>query len=445
MLDDNVKSFLGSDFVKNLEGKKVLVISDIENLTDDDIDIELLSRKFARQIRNSKKFVLTNAIAGSGSKKDKMIKDSRALRNDEEYNQYTTKEKGNLLAPDYSLAGKITQRTKNIGKKVRVDYQFLIVLSDIKTGVVLWDNEEIISKIIARDKLQEFDGIESKQNNRYERYTKPKKNKQYSYTGEKTKEFFRNAGYKAKEFLSKSYDITKNFILGFGDKNHIVLGMDLGFGVGRINMPPIDFKLIRIDNNYWSGTTTKTENHTIYMDDFDSSHTFIMPINVRIGYLRDIGYNWAFALNFIYSYTVASFDSYKLEATTYSIEFGSKKLTSTIQKLGGEILIYYKLLEKLHIFVGSGVLKDINSKYNLSFEVGSRNWYDDDIYINVQGQKRFNFESKIDSWYPIVKIGGLFIFGYFGVDSSIYCSWATKEENYLGTNCGVSVGLQARY
>lgn len=49
MLDDNVKSFLGSDFVKNLEGKKVLAISDIENLTDDDIDTELLSRKFARQ------------------------------------------------------------------------------------------------------------------------------------------------------------------------------------------------------------------------------------------------------------------------------------------------------------------------------------------------------------------------------------------------------------
>lgn len=83
MLDDNVKSFLGSDFVKNLEGKKILVIADIENLTDDDIDIELLSRKFARQIRNSKKFVLTNAISGSGSKRNKMIKDSRALRNDE--------------------------------------------------------------------------------------------------------------------------------------------------------------------------------------------------------------------------------------------------------------------------------------------------------------------------------------------------------------------------
>ncbi|WP_084330318.1 penicillin-binding protein activator LpoB [Helicobacter macacae] len=446
MLDDNVKSFLGSDFVKNLEGKKVLVIANIENLTDDDIDIELLSRKFARQIRNSKKFVLTNAIAGSGSKKDKMIKDSRALRNDEEYDQYTTKEKGNLLSPDYSLAGKITQRTKNIGKKVRVDYQFLLVLTDLKTGVVLWDNEEIISKVIARDKLQEFDGMESKQNNTLMKdMQNQQKNKQYSYTGEKTKEFFRNAGYKAKEFLAKSYDMTKNFILGFGHKNHIVLGMDLGLGGGRINMPPIDFKLIRVDNNYWSGPTTKTENHTLYMDDFDSSHIFIMPINVRVGYLRDIGENWAFALNFIYNYTVASFDSYKLEATTYSIEFGSKKLTSTIQRLGGEILIYYKLLEKLHIFVGSGVLKDISSKYNLSFEIGSRGWYEDDISINVQGQKRFNFESKIDSWYPIVKIGGLFIFGYFGIDSTIYCSWATKERNYLGTNCGVSIGGQIKY
>lgn len=87
MIDNNVASFLSSDFVKNLEGKKVLMISDIENLTDDDIDIELLSRKLIRQIRNSKKFILTNAIAGSASKTDKMIRESRKMRNDEEFNQ----------------------------------------------------------------------------------------------------------------------------------------------------------------------------------------------------------------------------------------------------------------------------------------------------------------------------------------------------------------------
>lgn len=425
MLNENVKSFLDSTFVKNLEGKKVLVISDIENRTDDDIDIELVSRKFARAIRNSKKFVLTNAIAGSGSKKDKMIKNTRLLRNNEEYNQYTTKEKGGLLAPDYSLAGKITQRKRNIGKEVRVDYQFLIVLSDIKTGIVVWDNETRISKVIAKDKLREFDQAQSEQDS----YTKKGR----------IKEFFRNL-----------WDKTKNVVSGVGknyqSSNHIVLGMDLGFGGGTINMPPVDFSLIRVSSGYYGSSTT--ENHTLYLSNIYSKNNFIMPINIRIGYLRNISDNWAFGLNFIYNYTVTpTFDSAdELEATTSDINnINNKKLTSTINRLGGEFLVYYKLRDSFHIFAGGGVLTDVYSKYNVSFDTRKSDFNHYDTSINVQGQKRFNVETKIDSWYPIIKIGGLFNFERFGIDSAFYCSWATKEENYLGTNCGVSAGVQVKY
>ena len=437
MVSGSVESFLSSDFVKNLEGKKVLVISDIENLTGNLSynDIESLSRKFARQIRNSKKFVLTNAAAGSGSKKDKMIKDSRALRNDEEYNQYTTKEKGNLLAPDYSLAGKITQRTKNIGKKVRVDYQFLLVLTDLKTGVVLWDNEEIISKIIARSKLQEFDEIESKQDNHYETYTKPKrqkKEKTYSYTREKIKEFFS---------------------FGQDGRNHILIGIDFGIGGGSVGFAPLDFSII--GNSYYKD---EVKQHKISYEAIN----FVSPINMKVGYMRNIGNYLAFTINAIYNRTFAVLDDissfsnegWKTTAELYGyadLDRDNIKLSHRIERFGGELLLYYKMTDFQHgdnfadfyIYGGGGVLKDLNSNYTLTLETDRSSYYD--ISINAKGQKTLTFQQKIDSWYPLIRLGIFWNLVYGGVDTGFYCSWSTKEGNYLGTNCGVSVGLQARY
>ncbi|MGX3043679.1 penicillin-binding protein activator LpoB [Helicobacter sp. T3_23-1056] len=322
MIDDIVASFLSSDFVKNLEGKKVLVISDIENLTDEDIDIELLSRKLIRQIRNSKKFTLTNAIAGSGSKTDKMIRESRKLRNDEEYNQYTTKEKGNLVAPDYSLSGKITQRTKSIGKKVRVDYQFLLVLSDLKKGVVLWDNEEIISKVIAKEKLQEYKDEDSSIAHNQSYYTPNNAYaKSYSPTKEKIKDFFRNTKDNAKGFFS----------FGPNGKNHIVFGADIGV---------INYALYRV-----SITT-------------DSGLGLGFPITVRAGYERDIGEKWALGANFVY-----------IINSIFPISDGSSMSDYGSERLGFEMVGGYKIGNNKTLYTGFGLSKDINS-YVTSFNGG---------------------------------------------------------------------------
>lgn len=127
----------------------MLAISDIINETQEDIDTEILSRKLVRHIRNSKKFTLTNAIAASGAHTDKMLQSSRKLNDNAAFDPYTTQENGTLVAPDYSLAGKITQRTKTIGKNKRIDYQFLLVLTDLKSGRVVWDTDETISKLVA--------------------------------------------------------------------------------------------------------------------------------------------------------------------------------------------------------------------------------------------------------------------------------------------------------
>ena len=147
VIESNATSLLDSQYVRTLQGKRLLAIADIANETSEDIDVELMARKLARALRKSGKFTLTNAIAGSGAKADRFIQDSRKLTKDPNYNQYTTHEQDTLQAPELSLSGKIAQRSKKIGEVVRVDYIFLLTLSDIKTGKVLWDNEEIISKV----------------------------------------------------------------------------------------------------------------------------------------------------------------------------------------------------------------------------------------------------------------------------------------------------------
>lgn len=147
IIEKNAQSLLNSEYVRGIKGNKLLAISDIINETSEDIDVELVARKLAREIRKSKKFSLTNAIAGSGAKSDKMIKDSRKLTKDSHFNQHSTQEAGTLIAPELSLSGKFIQRSKKINKITRIDYMFLLTLSDLKSGRVLWDHEELISKV----------------------------------------------------------------------------------------------------------------------------------------------------------------------------------------------------------------------------------------------------------------------------------------------------------
>ena len=143
----SIDSLISSKYTKKIDADKpkVLVISAVINDTMQHIDTEQLTRKITREMRNSGKFVLSLAM---GESSDSMIHTARKARNNDEYNQYTTIEKGELIAPDLSLSGKIIQKNTKISSgKQRIDYYFLLTLSDIKSGLVLWDDEVNIIKV----------------------------------------------------------------------------------------------------------------------------------------------------------------------------------------------------------------------------------------------------------------------------------------------------------
>lgn len=144
---NSVRSLLNSNYVRNLSrtgSPKVLMISNVINDTMQTIDTEQLTRKVTRDMRNSGKFVLTLAV---GNKKDKGITMGRSVRDNDEFDQHTTIEKGTLKAPEFSLSGKIVQKNTKIGSKQRTDYYFLLTLTNIKDGLVVWDDEVNIIKL----------------------------------------------------------------------------------------------------------------------------------------------------------------------------------------------------------------------------------------------------------------------------------------------------------
>jgi uncharacterized protein (TIGR02722 family) len=127
--------------------RKVIAIGRVVNDTPQRIDTEKLTGKITSALRRSGKFVLTSAVAAGGAL-DSMSEDVRELRGNAEFNQKTIAKSGTLVAPDFSLAGKIRQdNVKLANRKVQVEYFFLLRMTDLNSGLVYWEDEQTIDKI----------------------------------------------------------------------------------------------------------------------------------------------------------------------------------------------------------------------------------------------------------------------------------------------------------
>ena len=175
-------ALLNSPRVKRLKEEKVLTIGAIDDETEEFIDTEIIANELTRYLSNSGKFVVVNA--GRDKKIEQILKDSRQMRNNKEYNQYTTIEEGNLIAPHYALTGKITQRNKIIKSDEIVEYIFSFTLTDLSLGATRWAGSTKVSKILPKDRVgkfgekSDFDNSETKIISDWERRIEKKKREQ---------------------------------------------------------------------------------------------------------------------------------------------------------------------------------------------------------------------------------------------------------------------------
>ena len=142
-----VESILASGVVNHPDdGRYVLAISRITNDTMQRIDTDQLVKKIRVDLLRSGKVVVTTAISANGAE-DAMTYQARELRGNDEFEQERVSGKGQLIAPDYSLSGKIIQRNNKVDRRnTQVDYYFQMTLTDIDTGLAYWEDELPIIK-----------------------------------------------------------------------------------------------------------------------------------------------------------------------------------------------------------------------------------------------------------------------------------------------------------
>ncbi|MBU1904121.1 MAG: penicillin-binding protein activator LpoB [Proteobacteria bacterium] len=142
-----IKSMLQSGALnKRGGGRYVLAISRIVNDTMQRIDTDQLIKKIRVELLQSGKVVVTTAV-GAGEPEDKMSMKARQLRKSDEFNQSTVAKKGQMIAPDLSLSGKIIQRNVKVSSGTQqVEYYFQLTLTDINTGLAFCEGESVIGK-----------------------------------------------------------------------------------------------------------------------------------------------------------------------------------------------------------------------------------------------------------------------------------------------------------
>lgn len=149
---DMINSMLASPVfaTSNPNERHVLVISRIINDTMQHFDTDILIKKIRIALLNSGKVYVTTAIGANGTE-DKMSKDVRSLRDDDEFNQKTIAKKGSLISANRSLSGKIIQRNTRIkgtfSDSQRVDYYFQLSVTNLDTGLAIWEDEVRINKL----------------------------------------------------------------------------------------------------------------------------------------------------------------------------------------------------------------------------------------------------------------------------------------------------------
>jgi uncharacterized protein (TIGR02722 family) len=144
-----VQSMLGSGALKKADGSRyVMATGRIVNDTMQRIDTDQLMAKVEQELLNSGQVVMTSAV---GSKIDQTTYDIRRDIKDsdvgDEFDQNTLPGKGTLISPHLSVSGKIFQRNVRYdNNRQQVEYYFQLRVTEIASGLVIWQNETLIGK-----------------------------------------------------------------------------------------------------------------------------------------------------------------------------------------------------------------------------------------------------------------------------------------------------------
>lgn len=142
---DRVSARIKRDRKLQYNPQVILMVGTVKNKTTQHIDTEILTANIRQALRKSGKALTTTAVSGNGAE-DNSTRDVRELQNDEMFNQQTVAKMGTAIAPDMSLAGQIIQQKTKQGRTTESYFMFHVTLTDLKTGLALWEDTFQIAK-----------------------------------------------------------------------------------------------------------------------------------------------------------------------------------------------------------------------------------------------------------------------------------------------------------
>lgn len=130
----------------------VIAMGPIKNDTMQRFDTDILTKKIRTTLLKSGRAQVTTGFQNNAPAEDGTTYAVRDVRNNSEYDQSTVVAPGTLVAPNMSLSGKMLQRNLKLKSgwfssvDTRVEYYLQLTLSDVKTGLALWEDEQPIIK-----------------------------------------------------------------------------------------------------------------------------------------------------------------------------------------------------------------------------------------------------------------------------------------------------------
>ncbi|MFP2770147.1 penicillin-binding protein activator LpoB [Oceanisphaera sp. KMM 10153] len=127
-------------------GRYVMAVSTMINDTTQRIDTDQLTKKIRVRLLQSGKFITTTAFGANGPE-DAMTQQVRQLSKSSLVKRSSVKKNGTVIAPDYSLSGKIIQRNNRVDRRTQqADYYFQLTLTNLENGLAYWEGEYPIIK-----------------------------------------------------------------------------------------------------------------------------------------------------------------------------------------------------------------------------------------------------------------------------------------------------------
>jgi uncharacterized protein (TIGR02722 family) len=128
------------------DGKVILALEDINNYTSANLKTKVMTDKVRISLNKSGKVLTTTAVKfGAGGPEDTGTKEVREI-DDPMFEENTYNQARTVRLPDISLSGSVIKMSAEEGRTKESVVIFKLTLTDLKTGLAVWEDEAPIGK-----------------------------------------------------------------------------------------------------------------------------------------------------------------------------------------------------------------------------------------------------------------------------------------------------------